>query len=159
MDQQNNTDPITQTPTTVEEPSREEIGNKAVDLMNIEKLIINYVGDIERVEGDLKKEKELLENILENSDDYKKAADVAKEATKEKTRIKLDLLKQPEAAGHAQKVAEIKADIKQMRDNLSKYLQQYAQQAGTNQFEDNDGQVREIVYMAKLVKRSSKFRT
>jgi hypothetical protein len=158
VDQQN-TDPIIESAESVVEPTKEEIGNKAVDLMNIEKLIINYIGDIERVEADLKKEKELLENILENSDDYKKASEAAKEATKEKTRIKSDLLKQPEAAGHAQKVAEVKADIKQMRDNLSKYLQQYGQLAGTNQFEDNDGQVREIVYMAKLVKRSSKFRT
>lgn len=146
-----------QTPTT--ETATSETGNQAQSLMALEKLILNYLNDMERLQNELKKQREMLENILMNDTEYQKVHAQAKGAAKEKAMVKANLMNRPEAKILGDKVADLRKDVNEKKQNLSNHLQEYAKLAGTNQFEDEEGQVREIVYVAKVVKRSNKFRT
>jgi len=133
--------------------------DQATSLMALEGLIKNYLTKIENHQEELKKYKEMLNNALENDQDYVKAATEAKEASQKKSAAKNAVIKQPEISNINEKVKDGMNQLKDMKTALSLHLQNYAQLAGTNQFEDNDGQVREIVYVAKVVKRGNKFRT
>jgi chemotaxis regulatin CheY-phosphate phosphatase CheZ len=133
--------------------------NAAVTLVSLERLILGYLAQLEGQEAEYKKIKEMLDNIFNNNPEYQELTEKAKEVSKEKGSIKRQIMQQPDAKELGDKIRVSKEELKEMKDNLSNYLQQYAQLAGTNQFEDDQGQVREIIYIAKLVKRSEKFRT
>jgi hypothetical protein len=51
----------------------------------------------------------------------------------------------------------MRQEIKELKGALSNYLQQYQKIADTDQIESEDGEVRQIVYSARLVKLSNKF--
>lgn len=131
--------------------------DKAQNLVALEGLIINYLEKIENQQTETSKVKEMLSTALENDPDYSAACEQLKETTKVKKEVKARLLKQPDISSLYSQVKEATADLKEMRQTLSTHLQSYAQIAGTNQFEDKDGQVREIVYTAKVIKRGGKF--
>jgi len=48
--------------------------------------------------------------------------------------------------------------LKDLQNALSDYLREYQRLSGSNEIEGDDGEVREIVYVAKLVKRTSRFK-
>lgn len=131
----------------------------AEDLVSLEGLIIGYLAKIERHKEVYNKQKEMLDNIFEHSPEFKEAAAQAKEANGKKNQIKKDLLSTTETSSLNDKVKELKSELRHLQDTLSVYLQQYVQNAATNQIEDDEGQVHEIIYVAKVVKRSSKYRT
>src|SRR3989344_4853226 len=82
---------------------------------------------------------------------------ISKEAVKVKQGTKAQILRQPQAGELDKKVKELKADLKENRSSLSDYLQEYARLSGVNEIEGDDGEVREIVYDARLIKKSSIF--
>ncbi len=140
-------------------PAQKDNPFSATDLVNLEQLIVSYLGKIERHQVEYRKFNEMLESIFLNSEEYKEATQVAKGAAKKKGDVKRQLLMNKEAADLNDKVKDFRSQIKQLKTSLSTYLQQYAQNSNSLQFEDNEGQVREIIYVAKVVKRSEKFRT
>lgn len=131
----------------------------ATSLITLEGLINNYISKIESHQEELSKIKEMLNDALENDQDYVKAAAEAKEAAKAKSSAKSAVINQPEIARIDEKLKDGTRQLKEMREALSQHLQNYAQMSGSNQFEDENGEVREIVYVAKIVKRSNKYRT
>lgn len=133
--------------------------NPAETLVSLERLIINHLSQIEAQEAANRKKKEMLENIFANNPQYQEIMEQAKALAKEKGAIKRQLLQAPDARALNAEIKEASAEIKEMRATMSQHLTQYAQLAGTNQFEDDQGEVRQIIYVAKLVKRSEKFRT
>ena len=140
--------------------SQEETNhNVATDLAHLENLIKNYLDRIDLHQEKLNKIKEMVDDTLNNDPDYSEAAKLAKEATQKKTVAKKVVLDQPENARLFEEYKDAVAQRKEMKDNLSLHLQNYASISGTRQFEDNSGETREIIYLAKVVKRSNKFRT
>jgi len=133
--------------------------NPAADLVALEGLIINYISKIEQHQELLKNQKEMLQSNLDNDPAYQEAAKQAKEASKKKQEEKARIIKQPEVAKIYNNVKDGMTQLRVMRQTLSNHLQNYSKLSGTNQFEDDEGQVREIVYTAKVVKRSNKHRT
>lgn len=131
----------------------------AESIIHLEGLILSYLAKIERHKETHAKQKEMLDNMLEHSQEYKDAAQKAKEAGKVKNQIKNQILQDPAASSLNDKVKELRAELKQLNDTLSSHLDQYAKQAATTQFEDDQGQVHEIIYVAKVVKRSNRYRT
>ncbi len=51
------------------------------------------------------------------------------------------------------KVRNLRSEIKELKGALSDYLQEYARLSGVNEIEDENGEVREIKYDAKLIKK------
>lgn len=125
-------------------------------LVDLEQLIKTNVATIDRNKVELKKQKEMLDSALQNDETYRLHNEEAKKAAKQKGATKVQILSQPGNRALAEKVKELAAEIKEANSALSDYLREYARISGTNEIETDDGQVREIVYTAKLVKKSSR---
>lgn len=145
--------------TTPDNQTTIDNSNPASDLVALEGLIINYITKIEKHQEILGEKKEMLESNLENDPNYQEAAKLAKEASKKKQEEKARIIRQPEVEKIYADVKDGQTQLRTMKDSLSNHLQNYGKISGTNQFEDEEGQVREIVYTAKVVKRSNNNRT
>lgn len=125
--------------------------NKVEQLGNLAAMINGHLASLEKHQEELGKVTEMLAGILDNDPSYKEVLDKAKAVTKEKSKVKADILKQPHAHDLNFKIKEARVEIKQLQEELSRFLFQYFQVSGSNQFEGDDGEMRTIVYQAKLV--------
>jgi hypothetical protein len=132
--------------------------NAAVtNLFTIENLIKTHISHIETVKVELGKQVEMMNDVLNNDAGFKEAADEGKEINKKKAEAKQNVLKSPSNASLNQKIKDMRQELKELKGALSGYLQQYQKIADTDQIESEDGEVRQIVYSAHLVKLTSKF--
>ena len=128
--------------------------NSGEIIVNMESMIKSHISEIDKLNTELKKHKEMLDDIFKNDETFQDHSEKAKEANKIKQNTKKQILKRPEAADLDNKVKSFKSQIKETQEALSDYLQEYARMSGINEIEGDDGEVREIVYVAKLVKKS-----
>lgn len=127
-------------------------------LANLEQSIKSAVSAIDRQKGELTKLNEMVTGVLENDATYQEHAKLAKEAAKVKAATRKELLKQTAVAATVSKIKELRMERKEQQQALSEYLREYQRMSGSSEIEGDDGEVREIIYVAKLVKRSGKFR-
>lgn len=127
-------------------------------LLNLESLIKSHISGIDTRKQELKKQREMLASALTNDETYRLHEEKAKEANKQKAATRAQIMKQPANSTLSEKVKHLAAEIKEMDGALSDYLREYERMSGTNEIEGDDGEVREIVYVAKLVKKSSRRR-
>jgi hypothetical protein len=153
--QDDNTPPVVDAE-VVSQPTS-DAGNAAQVLIDLENLIKNNISTLDSRKEELKKFREMMSSALTNDETYRLHEEEAKKAAKLKAATKAQIMKLPANAELNQKVQTLSADLKEMDEALSDYLREYQRMSGSNEIEDNDGEVREIVYQAKLVKRSSKF--
>jgi len=135
------------------EPTEVVAGHEV--LLNLESMIKSSVRTIELQKTELRKFKEMIESVLQNSETYRLHNENAKQAAKIKSTTKAEIMKLPQNAAVAGKAKELSQSIKEMEDGLSEYLSEYTRMSGTNEIEGEDGEVREIVYVPKLIKKSS----
>lgn len=124
--------------------------SRATILMNLEGLIKNHISSISRLQEETKKQKGMLDDVFNNNPTYKQHAEQAKEAARIKSQTKQEIMKQPAVADLANKVKSLQSELKELQGALSDYLQQFAQMSGMNEIEDDSGEVRQIVYIARL---------
>lgn len=130
--------------------------NSAQVLLDLEQLIKTNVANIDRGKAELKKQREMLASALENDETYRLHNDEAKKAAKQKAATKYQIMQLPQNKSLAEKIKTIAAEVKEADAALSDYLREYGRMSGSNEIETEDGQIREIVYVAKLVKKSPK---
>lgn len=130
-----------------------EDGGNAQVVVSLESSIKSHISSIDNLEEELKKQKEMLDDIFANDETYQKHLEASKEATKIKAATKKQILNQPQAKELDQKIKSMRSEIKEQEAALSDYLQEYNRMTGVTEIEGEDGEVREIVYVAKLVKR------
>jgi hypothetical protein len=111
---------------------------------------------IDKLQTEAKKQKEMLDDIFANDPTYQSHAEAAKQATKVKQATKAEILKRPQAKELNDRIKTMKSELKEQQGALSDYLQEYQRMSGVNEIEGEDGEVREIVYVAKLVRKSFK---
>lgn len=126
----------------------------AIVITNLQNLINETLNKISAVAEEVKPLDEMINGVLENDEVYRKHVEAAKEASKVKNATKAQIMKRPDVSNIFSKIKEKKADLKEAKESLSEYLQEYARLTGQRQFETAEGQVQEIVYTAKLIKRS-----
>lgn len=131
------------------------VDTSAQILINMESLIKNHITAIDKLTEELKKHKEMLDDIFAQDPTYQQHLKNAKEATRIKSNTRQQILKKPQAGELDKKVKEMKAQIAENQQSLSDYLQEYARMSGVNEIEGEDGEIREIVYVARLIKRPS----
>lgn len=124
-------------------------------MINLGNLINSNLTEIDKIEGDLANQKEMLDSVLENDATYKDHAERAKEASRIKSATKKEIFKRPDVSHVVVKLNELKDDIKNTKEELSQYVQEYARVSGQNYFEAADGSIQEIVYVAKLRKKQA----
>ncbi len=126
----------------------------AIVITNLQNLINETLNRIDTIGEEVKPLDEMINSVLENDEVYKKHVEAAKEAGKVKNATKAEIMKRPDVSNIFAKVKDKKSDLKESKESLSEYLQEYARLTGQRQFETAEGTVQEIVYSAKLVKRS-----
>lgn len=130
--------------------------NAAQVLLDLEQLIKSHISNIDKGKSELKKQREMLESALTNDETYRLHNEEAKKAAKVKAQTKSQILSLPANRQLAEKVKDIAAEIKEQDGALSDYLREYQRMSGSNEIEGEDGEIREIVYVAKLVKKSKR---
>lgn len=134
----------------------ENTSGAASDLITITNLIQSYIGNLDRASEEVKTHKQMLNDAFTNDPTYREQDEKVKEATKIRNSTKQQILKQPTLKELAEKVKEMSQSVKDMREALSSYLQDYARLTGSREFEDASGELREIVYSARLVRVQNK---
>lgn len=124
----------------------------AETVITISNLITNYLTNLDRSQKELKEQRQMLEDAFGNDPTYKEHDAAAKAAAKVRSGTKAQILKQPQLRVLAEKVKDLREEMKANKEALSGYLQEYARLTGSTTFEGPDGEVQEIVYVAKLIK-------
>lgn len=125
-------------------------------VLELESMIKQGMTTMDRNKSELKKLKEMLESALLNDEPYRAAAEKAKEAGKEKGKAKLNVVALPANKQLEEKIKDLTTENKELIGAQSEYLREYARLSGTNEIEGDDGEVREIIYVAKLVKKAKR---
>lgn len=132
------------------------VNGDATVLTSLDELIKNHVKSIDSLRFEIKKQQEMITDGFANDPVYRENDAKAKEAAKVKNTTKLQIMKQPAMMTLSNKVKSMKAELKDKQFALSDYLLEYQRLSGVNQIETDDGQVLEIVNVAKVVRKSSK---
>lgn len=150
-------DEDTNTPATQDLPITQDNSGTAQVIINLESMIKTHIGALDKLNEEIRKHKEMLDDIFANDPTYQEHLKQAEEVNKVKNGTKLQILKRPQAHELDQKIKGLKADLKENQASLSDYLGEYQRLSGVNEIEGEDGEMREIIYTAKLIKKSSKF--
>ncbi len=129
--------------------------NDAVLLVRIEEMIKTHTSQIDSLQEEITKYRDMVNDILENDETFQEHDKAAKEAARIRANTKKEIMKRPDAADLANKLKALKSEQKELREGMSDYLREYQRLSGSSEIEGEDGQLREIVFVAKLVKRSS----
>ena len=125
-------------------------------MLNLEQMIKNHLTQIDKTKENLKKHKEMLDDIFLNDPTYQEHDKKAKEAARIKNATKNELLKRTDVADLNSKVRVMKITVKEFQSALNEYVREYQRLSGVNEITDEQGNVLEIVYTVKLVRKSSK---
>jgi len=126
-------------------------------LMAVESMLKNVISRMEMLKTELKEEADMLKSAFESDTIYREFDDNAKAAAKDKLAAKKEILKKPDVADLSLKVQSKRSEIKELKEKMSDYLTQFQQLSGLNEIEGEDGEVRTIVYTARLIKQNGKF--
>lgn len=142
---------VEETPVDADTP----VGDAAI-LLNLEEMIKSYITSLDRLRDEQRKHREMFEDSFQNDPIFRENSEKAKEALKVKNTTRQQIVSQPSVIAIANKIKSVSGEIKEKQNSLSDYLLEYQRLTGSNEIEDNDGQLREIINSAKLIKRSTK---
>lgn len=123
-------------------------------LLNLTNMINTSLSTAERVKEEKAKLSEMLKSLLDNDPSFLEASEQAKTAAKAKGQARKQVMRMPQASDLDSKIKDLGKHLKDINTQMSMYLADYARLSGLSTFEDPAGEVREIVYVAKLVKKS-----
>ncbi len=124
-------------------------------ITSLDELIKSHISSIDRLSEEQKKLRETLADGFNNDAEFKQLSDKVKDANKAKAVKRAQIMEQSGVIEIANKLKSLNAEVKEKQTSLSDYLLEYQRLTGVNQIEGSDGEVREIVHIAKLVKRLS----
>lgn len=151
---QNDAEPI-ENDTTSEDVNEDGVSESVMSLLDIQDAINSRLQRLENLKEDMKPHKEMLDSLLANDAEYVEKSKLARDASKAKSQAKARVMRTPQAHELTQKVEEIKEESKELLEGLSYYLREYQQMTGANEFESADGELRQIVFSAKLVRKTN----
>ncbi len=134
----------------VSDPSIPEVVQANLDLVG---MINNYVAQMDGINTEVHKYRDMLNSMFESDATYQTHDLAVKEAQKVRNATKKQIMKLPQAADLASRIQDLKKQTKELGTSLSDYLKDYEKTTGSRHIEGLDGQIREIVYTAKLVKK------
>lgn len=137
--------------------NQEASGNDAILLVKIEEMIKTHIAQIDSLQEEITKHRDMVNDIFANEETFQEHDKAAKEAARVRSNTKKQIMKRPDVADLDNKLKSLRSEQKELKEGLSDYLREYQRLSGTNEIEGEDGELREIVFVAKLVKRSSKF--
>lgn len=130
--------------------------NDAVLLVRIEEMIKTHISQIDNLSEEISKHKEMVDDIFGNDETYQEHDKIAREAAKVRSKTKQEILKRPDVADLSSKLKSLKSEKAELQEGLSDYLREYQRLSGLNEIEGEDGEIRQIIYVAKLVRKFPK---
>jgi len=127
--------------------------SKAQQILQLENMINGYMMDLEKIQSSLKEQSSMLKDALENDAEYATILEKVRTLSKEKKARQDKLMQEPGIALTESKIKDLKGQLKEVREAISDYLQQYFTQSGLRQITGTDGEIREIVTVLKLIKK------
>lgn len=119
-------------------------------IQRLDEMIKNHISSIAKTKEELGKHREMLKDSFEGDTVYREHAEEAKKANKIKNATKQQILRRPEVAQIADKVKTLGQELRELNSALSDYLAEYQRVSGLNEVEGEDGEIRQIVFVAKL---------
>lgn len=132
-------------------------GGDALQLLDLEKTIKTYHQSIAMKQSELKKNKDMIKDTLENDAVYEEHNSTVNEAKRVLKETKDQLMAVPSVMSTREDMKELSAEIRDLKKHLSETLMKYYDKAQTNNITMDDGQTYVIRTQAKLVKQSSKY--
>lgn len=120
-------------------------------------MIRTRMSQIEELEEEVRKAKELLKSELDNDEAYKESVQKAKEANQEKKRLR-DIVYA--SNNNMSMLEDIRADteeINTLKEILSPELMEYHSQKKTDEIEDKDGEVRKFKVIVRVLPKKSSY--
>ncbi len=155
----NNSMNTIQTNKTEEQEDTKEVGAtgsiNSMSILDLTAIINRYILDIDKIKGTLKEKNAMYKDAFENDAEYHEQNLKVKDLNKLKNAAKQRILKTPALEALSAQIADSKLELKDLQDMLSGYLEQYQKVSGTNVIETEEGDIREIVPVYKLVKRKA----
>ncbi|OGE64313.1 hypothetical protein A3I48_02855 [Candidatus Daviesbacteria bacterium RIFCSPLOWO2_02_FULL_36_7] len=133
-------------------------GNDAVLLVKIEEMIKTHTAQIDSLQEEITKRRDMVNDVFTNDETYQEHDKITKEAARIRSNTRKEIQKRPEVADLVNKLKDLKLEQKELREGLSDYLREYQRLSGSNEIKGEDGQIREIVFVAKLIKKSANFK-
>lgn len=130
--------------------------NQATVLLSLEEMIKKYITRLDKLKIDVKKQKEMYDDAFLNNPTFIENTEKAKAAAKDLLVTKKNIASQPAVIQTALQLKSIRGEVKEIEQSLSDYLQEYQRLTGANEIEGEDGKIRDIINVAKLVLRSAK---
>lgn len=125
-----------------------------MSVLDLTTLINDYSHTLDEIKGQLREQRQMVKDAFENDQQYHELSEKVKNLNKEKNTIKQRILKTPAASAATAKIKELQTEVKDMEDKMSGYLQEFQRVSGTNVIEGTDGELRQIVPVYRLVKKS-----
>lgn len=126
-----------------------------MNIVELTTLINRYEGDMKKMRDNLKIQSGMLRDAVEGDAGYHELDVQSKDLQKKKTEIKQKVMKTASMEAVVAKIEEYKGEIKDAKDMLSGYLEEYQRVAGTNIIEGENGEIKEIIPQYRLVKRNN----
>lgn len=141
----------------VEEETTEEVSSEdqSTVLLSLVEMIKSHIDSLDRLRLEVRQNREMFDDSFNNNTTYREHAEKVKEVNKAKSSVRQEIVKQPSVMALADKVKNLRQEVKEKQAALSDYLLEYQRMTGANEIEDNEGQIREIVNSSRAVKRSS----
>jgi len=137
---------VSSTPTSLSD-------DQSTVLLSLDEMIKTHIASIDRLKTELKEHKQMFEDGFINDPTFRELSQAAKDAADIKSAARQQLLKQPTVATLSSKIKSLASEVKEKKLALSDYLLEYQRMAGVNEIEGYDGEVREIINEAKLIKK------
>lgn len=131
--------------------------NDAILLLKIEEMIKAHMAQIDGLQEEITKHRDMFNDIFVNDETFQEHDKVAKEASRIRSNTKKQIMKRSDVADLSNKLQDLRLEQKELQEGMSDYLREYQRLSGSNEIEGEDGQIREIIYTAKLIKRPTKF--
>ena len=131
--------------------------SNAQTLIAVESMLKNVISRVELLKNELKEEADKLKSAFESDAVYREFEENAKAAAKDKLVAKKEILKNPGVAELDLKVQSKRSELRELKEKMSDYLTQFQQISGLSEIEGEDGELRTIVYTARLIKQNSKY--
>lgn len=121
-------------------------------LFSLEEFAVTKTNSIEELKKQLKEAKTMLDDTLKANSVYVTKDNAVKEATKERTVVKKQIMSDPGVQNLVQRIKGIAQEIKEKTAEVSDYALEYQRLSGATEIQKN-GVTYDIVKVAKLVKR------
>lgn len=127
------------------------VANEQMTLFSLQELAVNNTKTVEQIQVQLKTAQEMYKDGFLQSEEYKSKDQEVKDKSRELKQVKERLSMQPSLNAQAQKIKELKNELKEKKAAISDYALEILRMGGLNEF-DKDNESYEIKVVAKLVK-------